>query len=397
MTESEDLLMPEGARVLHIGPEKTGTTAVQFAFMNARERLRADGVCYPGKHARRRDAGFAVVGMAGPRGRRAPALDAWDDLVREVEEAGHQRVFVSNESFARADDSAAQAIVDGLGGERAHVVIVARRIDKLVASHWQQRVQAGLTLPYDEWLSRVLRDDNPGDAQWERFWGCHDLAVLVGRWSKAAAPGQVTVVVADESDRELLPRMFERFLGLEPGYLELVQDRTNRSLSLNEIEMLRLIGLEFKEHDWPAEVFRHLYRFGAITRLRRSPRQPGDRAIVLPPWAAERAAELNAARIETVRSLGVRVLGDPELLRTSPEAHADTEPSDADGPVRVTAETAAAAVTATIEAALRQQRKFDAQHRRQLRRAGKPGLEDATGRELVGELRSRVGRRLRRR
>lgn len=406
MTESDDLLLPEGTRILHIGPEKTGTTAVQFAFKNARDRLRADGVCYPGKGARPRDAAFVMVGKAGPRGRPAPSMEAWHELVREVADAGDQRVFVSDEAFAAADADAAKAIVDGLGGPRAHVVLVARRVDKLLASQWQQRVQAGLTLPYDEFLGRILGDD-PEDPHWARFWGIHDLSELVGRWAKAAGPDRVTVVVADESDRGLLPRLFERFLGLEPGYLELVQDRTNRSLSLNEIEMLRQVGIAFAEHKWSDDVFRQLYRFGVVGELRRSAPQPGDRRITMPPWAVERTAEINAQRIETVRSLDVRVLGDPELLRTSPEAPAEIAPAT-DEQVRVPAETAASAVTATIEAALRRERATMKEHRRELTRArwaperettggARRGLEDATARELIGALRSKLRRRLRRR
>ena len=42
-------LLEPGTRLLHIGPHKTGTTAVQGALHLARERLAAEGVVYPGR------------------------------------------------------------------------------------------------------------------------------------------------------------------------------------------------------------------------------------------------------------------------------------------------------------------------------------------------------------
>ena len=38
-----------GRRLLHIGPHKTGTSAIQGALFLARERLAAQGVIYPGQ------------------------------------------------------------------------------------------------------------------------------------------------------------------------------------------------------------------------------------------------------------------------------------------------------------------------------------------------------------
>ena len=43
------VLLELGTRLLHIGPHKTGTTAIQGALHLARERLTAEGVVYPGR------------------------------------------------------------------------------------------------------------------------------------------------------------------------------------------------------------------------------------------------------------------------------------------------------------------------------------------------------------
>ena len=43
------VLLEPGTRLLHIGPHKTGTTAIQGALHLARGRLAAAGVVYPGR------------------------------------------------------------------------------------------------------------------------------------------------------------------------------------------------------------------------------------------------------------------------------------------------------------------------------------------------------------
>jgi hypothetical protein len=41
--------LPEGARLVHVGPHKTGTTAVQNALWNARPQLLEQGVRHVGR------------------------------------------------------------------------------------------------------------------------------------------------------------------------------------------------------------------------------------------------------------------------------------------------------------------------------------------------------------
>ncbi len=51
--------VPRGGLLLHIGPHKTGTTALQAAFAEARPRLETFGVSYPGQHAAPHGAAMA--------------------------------------------------------------------------------------------------------------------------------------------------------------------------------------------------------------------------------------------------------------------------------------------------------------------------------------------------
>ena len=73
------MLMPtqrpgiEGALLLHIGPYKTGTTAIQQALHDARPSLRERGIIYPGKSRRQRRSGWSVMDRH-PLGRRNPVI-----------------------------------------------------------------------------------------------------------------------------------------------------------------------------------------------------------------------------------------------------------------------------------------------------------------------------------
>src|SRR3989304_5738516 len=62
--DTEGLLLPEGTRLLHIGPHKTGTTTIQGAFHGARADLLSQGVRYAGRSRQQAQAAHAVTGRA---------------------------------------------------------------------------------------------------------------------------------------------------------------------------------------------------------------------------------------------------------------------------------------------------------------------------------------------
>src|SRR3954464_7244587 len=130
MSMFEEHRLPPGVRLAHIGPPKTGTTAVQSAFVGVREALAEHGVHYAGQGSRPRKAVKALTG-AGVSRRNRPPMAAWESLVREVRSAGPLRVCGSNEQFAAADDLAARRLVSDLGGDAVHVLMVVRSLDTL--------------------------------------------------------------------------------------------------------------------------------------------------------------------------------------------------------------------------------------------------------------------------
>lgn len=314
MTAPDPLLLPPGSRLVHIGPHKTGSTAIQSALHEVRDELAAYGVHYAGQGRRPRRAGWAL-GLGGrPAGAEQPPEHLWTQLVEEVRGSTAPRVCISNEDFGRAKKTQVARIVADFGPQ-VHVVAVARRLDRYLPSQWQERVKAGDTRPYDDWLRDVFAEDD--DAwSWGRrnVWFSHDLSRLVPRWVDVVGAEAFTLIVLDESDRTQLPHTFERLLGLPDGLLKPVPDRSNRSLSWAETEFFREVNQAAARRDWSPGERRRWARHPIIEGLAAAGRAPGPSGPPLPAWAAERVRELSIERVEQIRTLGVRVVGDPALM-----------------------------------------------------------------------------------
>ena len=224
------VLLEPGTRLLHIGPHKTGTTAIQGALHLARERLAAEGVVYPGRGRQPLWPILAVTGQPALLGGPRPEISYWDNLVREVRAAGDQRVVLSSEFFAEADDATARRVIADLGGARVHVVVTLRSLTRILPSQWQQYLQNGFHFRYLEWLEGILSD--PPRTPTPGFWRRHRHDELVTRWAAENGPENLTVIVLDESDRLMLLRVFESMLGLPGGFLVPEERAANRSLTV---------------------------------------------------------------------------------------------------------------------------------------------------------------------
>ncbi|MBB2893816.1 hypothetical protein [Flexivirga oryzae] len=60
LPHDHELLLPEGSLLLHIGPSKTGSTAIQIAFDQVRDQLGQYGVGYSTTFRRVLKPGWAV-------------------------------------------------------------------------------------------------------------------------------------------------------------------------------------------------------------------------------------------------------------------------------------------------------------------------------------------------
>jgi hypothetical protein len=308
-----DAWLPPKSVLVHIGPHKTGTTALQGAFKLASDRLQAEGIHYAGRDRPRMRVAIAALTSPTPR-----VAAVWDELIDDLAQAADKRVVISNEFLCEAGDIASRRIVSDLGGERVHIVVTLRPWAELLASQWQQFVRNGLLTPYEEWLDVMLNKSRPSTTA-QTFRLRHDHGALTDRWAGVVGPERVAVLVAGQGDRTTVLRGFESMLGLDEGFLVPEPSDSNRSLTMGEVELLRLLNVEFYERGWTRAHHNSLLRHGVVQAVR-ARQHPGrdEPRITTPAWALDRASEAGAAAAARIAESGVRVIGDLSSLSARP-------------------------------------------------------------------------------
>ncbi|WP_407564519.1 hypothetical protein [Streptomyces sp. 184] len=310
---------PPGTRLLHIGPHKTGTTALQGAFHLARAALREHGVVYAGPGRQAKDPAVAVARQDPTAAEREP----WEALCTEAAEAGGLRFFASSEFFATAPADAARVAVKELAGDfSVHVVVTLRPLRKIMPSHWQQYVKHGLCESYETWLDGMLRRP-PYDDPTPDFWHLQRHDELIGRWAAAAGPENVTALVVDEARPLWQFRVFEQLLDLPEGVLEPEESDGNTSLTQSEAELLLQLNRKLRDRNWSSWRQSKVIREGVVPRLQSYAPAPDEPRITTPPWAEAAVAEVAERVVAGIAASGVRIVGDLDALSRRPAAPAE--------------------------------------------------------------------------
>jgi len=325
-----DLLLPPRTRLFHVGPHKTGTTALQRAAASRREQLLEHGVRYPGWMLNHRTAirsfagqrlGWAVEGGTPPR---PPSAWHWRALLHEIEHDRERRILFGHEYASGASDEDLARWAEELG-PRLHVVITLRSYGRMLPSLWQESLKrtAGRR-GFDRWLRAVLLADNSGASPRPRRL---DPSGLITRWANTIGPRNVTVIALSPRDHAFMFHAFEDLLGLPRDLLASVNPvdlAVNRSLSVPEAELFRRLnletrklGLEFDNHEW-------LNYHGGITRVTalRTP-NAGEATLRLPDWAVDLAQAEEQRVVATIAQAGVNLVGQADDLRTGSRPKAE--------------------------------------------------------------------------
>lgn len=305
--------LPSRGVLLHIGPPKTGTTALQTSLAAARSDLAEQGVLYPGggRHTQHGHAAAAVLRRRRAGAPEVDSIDVWTRFARKVSRRS-DRAFLSAELFADARDEHIERILADLGPSDVKVLITLRPLESLLASTWQQDIKGGRPQEFSQWLHERL--DGRGA---EDFWRRHAHDELVQRWVGALGPDRVAVLPVDSGNPAAILRDAERIAGIRPATL--AEKRGNRSLSAAEAELLRRL-FERLGRDFDPQLFQHWVRIGGFKALveNRVPGPEEDR-IRTPAWAVRRARELHAPMLDRIEAGGVAYLADPAPLRPEGE------------------------------------------------------------------------------
>lgn len=311
--------------LLHIGPHKTGTTAIQGALAAKRAELLSQGILYPGEKRmeHNRPAAAAIQRKLGWE-RQVLDREVWTKLVTTVGEWSGRSI-LSSEVFCEADDEAVQGIVSDLSGQPLRVVITLRPLEELLPSNWQQYIKSGYRRPYDKWLEMILESRGSTEAS-PSFWRRNDLPALLDRWASVVPAENITCVIVDRSHPRSLFDSFEQLLELPQGTLVPVPGSSNRSLSLPEVELLRALNRRIRR-DMSHKDYLRFVKKGTVLELVEN-RTPGEdeARLVTPGWAVARARELGREDVEAIKASGVHVMGDlgaqvPSTPIPSDESH----------------------------------------------------------------------------
>lgn len=319
-SEMPEPLIGHNGLLLHIGPHKSGTSAIQGA-LHREGVLLEQGVTVVGTHWFQSKAARAVTEFSRTPGMEPGTAADWDRLVRTCRAVTGRQV-ISTEYFDIANTRQAQRIVSDLGPERVHVVVTAAPLTSVLPSNWQQRLRTRFTGTLDDWLTTIFDDHDANNPT--IFWRRQRLDWQVERWAEAVGLDRVHVVVVNKDRRRQLFDAFEDLLGLPRETLQPNELKNNSSLRWSEAELLRQINLAAAEEKWTDTTHARFARLGAARGMDERKAASGDPAIQLPTWAFEKAAEIASLMAENLRASGVHIIGDlATLIPVTPTAAAE--------------------------------------------------------------------------
>lgn len=244
--------MNQGGRrlVLHMGIPKTGSSALQVAFAQRREKLARLGVHYPQSPSDLRAERGQVTAGNGVLLRQllvdrdqATALDRQFELVTEtLQSSGNRHVLYSSELlFGFLPDRLAKLRdLARVQGYQMHAALYVRNRDAHAWSAYSQQLKRGLySGTFLDFLESV---DSPYRLQWQR---------QLQRLLDVLGSDCLTVMHYESERAELVPGFLRRVLRIvdedEPST---TSASINRSLSRREMTFLRYVNtrLDSRQH-----------------------------------------------------------------------------------------------------------------------------------------------------
>ena len=318
--------------IVHVGAPKTGTSFVQDLLFHARDRLAELGIRYP---ADRFDAQFLAaldLMQLSWGGLEREAVGAWDRLAAEVR-AWPDTAIVSHEILATASRAQVARALASLSSEEPgvdtefHLVLSARDLVRQIPAEWQENVKHRRTTSYADFLAH-LQDPSrqQGVASW--FWGVQEVPDILDRWGSTLPRERVHLVTVPPAGapKDLLWQRFSRVLGLDPAEFTLDDLRTNASLGVAEVAVLRRLNEEVAEL-LPNHHYRAIVREALVHQSLSTDRRSARLSVPQDVW--EWAAQLSRHWVTELALRGYDVVGSlDDLLPAEPLPWVDPDHPD---------------------------------------------------------------------
>lgn len=299
--------------ILHAGFHKTGTTALQHSLFAKKNELRNLGIDYPKiyNHA----AAWGLNGTTwgwGQRGGQKYTDESWKNFAAKVNSSKLTRL-ASSEFFSEATLESIQRIKKDIAAEEFQIIFTMRPLASIFISQYQQYLKYGLKLTYEEWLHEML--DAPGKSKFNpSFWKRNMQSQVLQNWASVFGEENIKVIVADEKQPDQLYKSFAKAIGAPEDLLEKAPSGLNRSLTVEESELLRQVNLQFpQEREWSD--YKVFIRDTAIANLTSTPFPTGGQKPNTPKWAVDAISAISEDQIQNIESKNYVVFGDLNKLR----------------------------------------------------------------------------------
>jgi len=305
--------VPDRRVFLHIGAPAAGAAYLRQTLARNRRRLTRHGVLFPSGHlgddGDHTDAVLDVLDLS----RRQPTATtgAWDRLAQTAADWRRGTVVVSHELLADATEAQVERVAAAFGASEVHVVYAARDLAALLPLAWQQWVHHGGTAPFAGYVDRVLARD--GHRIGRMFWGSHDAAAVLRRWSSYVPAERVHLLTVPHGDDTVLWERFTGVLGLDLHRLRAAPHTGHRPDPLVVTEVLRLLTSTAGEYVGP----------DALARVRRTLAGVVGDPPTLSVVHRERLREETDRQLAAVKDACYRVVGDLTELMPAPERFAE--------------------------------------------------------------------------
>lgn len=315
--------------ILHIGPHKTGTTAIQNALYHSAQKLQNLGIDYL-VSGNRANANYAARAIRGKPTQKLEStsplpLTLWTELAKRANANPDRTVIISGEGFCDLDDAQVFQVVNDLDTARLQVVVTVRPIAKIVTSQWQQYVQNDMKRgSLDEFLQETLKGYY--DNSTKGFWRRHRHDHLVRRWCTAVGRERVSVIVVDDQRPSAIYSSFEDLMGVGRGTLTVGGGLVNRSLSLPEAELVRAYYMLLREQGFHTRVYMRGKSIRPALYLKEHRKPSADEPrIAIPAWARGDFKMISASLVAGIEDTGARIVGDLSTLARAEEATSTSE------------------------------------------------------------------------
>lgn len=213
--------------LLHIGPHKTGTTAIQIALQGATQELLQKSIFF--------DSLEAYAGRNSHQLADILSTDRKNEAINtleKIEGSGEFRV-ISSENFSRLKLEDVKFLKENLQFDDVRIIYFLRNPLLRIKSDWQELVKHGYRFTFLEFIAgRLARPINDRMLNDE---------VRISPWREIFGADNVDIHLYDQID-DVVSYFFDYYFGIKKKN---TKNRANVSLDLETVETLRaLMGLQ---------------------------------------------------------------------------------------------------------------------------------------------------------